>query len=98
MSGPRSRRTTPAGALVRQTILYTGAVIVVPLIFFPRRLGFPAFDLNPTVGQRLELTQTDDKIILVTVTNVTETALTLDANHPLAGKELTFDMQLVGIM
>jgi len=55
-------------------------------------------DLNPTVGQRLELTQTDDKIILVTVTNVTETALTLDANHPLAGKELTFDMQLVGIM
>jgi len=55
-------------------------------------------DLNPKVGQRLELTQTNDQIILVTVTNVTDTALTLDANHPLAGKELTFDLQLIAIM
>ncbi len=55
-------------------------------------------DLNPMVGQRLELTQVDDQTSLVTVTAVTESTLTLDANHPLAGKELTFDMELVGIM
>jgi FKBP-type peptidyl-prolyl cis-trans isomerase 2 len=55
-------------------------------------------DLNPKIGQRLELTQVDDQTSLVTVTDSTETTLTLDANHPLAGKELTFDIELVGIV
>jgi FKBP-type peptidyl-prolyl cis-trans isomerase 2 len=54
--------------------------------------------LNPKIGQRLELTQVDDQTSLVTVTDVTESTLTLDANHPLAGKELTFDIELVGIV
>jgi peptidylprolyl isomerase len=54
--------------------------------------------MHPTVGQRLELTQVDDQISLVTVTNATESTLTLDANHPLAGKELIFDLELVGII
>ena len=53
--------------------------------------------LNAQIGQRLELTQEDDSTILVTVTGATETSLTLDANHPLAGKELTFDIELIGI-
>lgn len=52
---------------------------------------------NPAVGQRLELTQTDDQRILVTVSAMTDTTLTLDANHPLAGKELTFDIELLKI-
>jgi FKBP-type peptidyl-prolyl cis-trans isomerase 2 len=55
-------------------------------------------DLNPEVGQRLEMTQMDDKTMLVTVTAVTEATMTLDANHPLAGKELTFDIQLISIV
>ena len=54
--------------------------------------------LNPKIGQRLELTQVDDQTSLVTVTDATESTLTLDANHPLAGKELTFDIELVGIL
>src|SRR5512143_2516349 len=54
--------------------------------------------LNPQVGQRLELTQTDDQNILVTVMALTDTKMTLDANHPLAGKELTFDIELIGIV
>jgi peptidylprolyl isomerase len=55
-------------------------------------------DLNPMVGQRLELTQTDDQKILATVTDITASTLTLDANHPLAGKTLTFDIELVAIV
>jgi len=54
--------------------------------------------LNPSIGQRLELTQMDDQTILFTVTGITETALTLDANHPLAGKSLTFELELVNVL
>lgn len=50
--------------------------------------------MNPQMGQRLELTQENDQTALVTVVGVTDTDLQLDANHPLAGKELTFDLQL----
>lgn len=53
--------------------------------------------LDPRVGQRLEITQADDKIILATVTAASETNITLDANHPLSGKDLTFDIELVSI-
>ena len=61
------------------------------------RKNLPA-DLNAEVGQRLEITQTDDKTVLVTVVEVSEASMTLDANHPLAGKDLTFDIELVGII
>ena len=55
-------------------------------------------DLNAQVGQRLELTQEDDSTVLVTVTDATDTSLTLDANHPLAGKDLTFEIELMTII
>ena len=55
-------------------------------------------DLAPKVGQRLELTQMDDRNILVTVTSVTDSMIVLDANHPLSGKNLIFDIELVGIL
>ncbi len=55
-------------------------------------------DVAPSVGQRLELTQMDDQTVLVTVTAVTDTTLTLDANHPLAGKDLTFHIEFLGIV
>ena len=55
-------------------------------------------DVVPRVGQRLELTQADDKVVLATVTDMTESTLTLDANHPLAGKALTFDIELIAIV
>lgn len=54
--------------------------------------------LTAKVGQRLEITQADDQVLLVTVTGVTESSITIDANHPLAGKVLTFDLELVGIV
>ncbi len=54
-------------------------------------------NFEPKVGQRLELTQEDDTIVLVTVTAVTEKTVTIDANHPLAGKDLTFEIELVSV-
>jgi peptidylprolyl isomerase len=54
--------------------------------------------LDPKIGQRLEMTQADDQNILVTVTGATDSTLTLDANHPLAGQQLTFDIELIGIV
>ncbi len=67
------------------------------MIVTMRRDQLPS-DLNPEIGQRLELTQMDDQTILVTVMSKTDSTMTLDANHPLAGKELTFDIELVGIV
>ena len=51
----------------------------------------------PQVGQRLELTQEDDTNVLVTVTAVSDATITVDANHPLAGKDLTFDIEVVEV-
>lgn len=62
-----------------------------------KRDQLPA-DVAPEVGQRLELTQENDQNILVTVTGVTDSMITLDANHPLAGKALTFELELVSIL
>jgi len=54
-------------------------------------------DLNPEVGQQLRMTQPDGRVVLVTVKEVSEIDITLDANHSLAGKELTFEVELVKI-
>ena len=61
------------------------------------RARFPE-DLQPQVGQQLQMRQEQDRVIMVTVTDVAESQVTLDANHPLAGKDLTFDIQLVEIV
>ncbi len=52
---------------------------------------------EPKVGQRIELTQEDETNILVSVTAVTNSTITVDANHPLAGKDLTFEIELVSL-
>lgn len=50
--------------------------------------------IEPEVGLMLQL-MTDGGEMEVAVTEVTEEAVTLDANHPLAGETLTFDIELV---
>ena len=61
------------------------------------RVRFPAnFQLE--VGQHLQIRQEDGNLFFVTVADVSAANVTLDANHPLAGKDLTFDMQLVGVV
>jgi peptidylprolyl isomerase len=54
--------------------------------------------VEPTVGQRLQIPQPDGPPIDVTVTEVTESEVTVDANHPLAGEDLTFDIELIDII
>ncbi len=61
------------------------------------RKQLPA-NLKPEIGQPLEGRQPDGEIVVATVTDVTESHVTLDANHPLAGKSLTFEIQLIEIV
>ena len=35
--------------------------------------------------------------LMVTVTDITGDQVTIDGNHPLAGKQLTFDIELAGL-
>lgn len=58
---------------------------------------FPA-DAAPKIGQRLEIGTTKGENVVVTVTDVTTSHVTVDGNHPLAGKELIFDIELVEIV
>lgn len=55
-------------------------------------------ELDPKVGDRLQLQHPDGRVTPVLVTAVTESSITLDANHPLAGKDLTFDIELLEIV
>ncbi|MDY6823861.1 MAG: peptidylprolyl isomerase [Thermodesulfobacteriota bacterium] len=52
-------------------------------------------EITPEVGQQLQVRQQDGQTIPVRVINTTDTSVALDANHPLAGKDLTFDVEVV---
>ncbi|BCO09454.1 peptidyl-prolyl cis-trans isomerase [Desulfolithobacter dissulfuricans] len=54
-------------------------------------------DINPEVGQQLQMGGPDGQVVVVEVVEVTEEHIILDANPPLAGKDLTFDIELVAI-
>jgi FKBP-type peptidyl-prolyl cis-trans isomerase 2 len=48
-------------------------------------------------GQMLQIPREEGKTLNVTITKVSEDKVTLDANHPLAGKDLIFNIELVEI-
>jgi peptidylprolyl isomerase len=55
-------------------------------------------DTEPKVGQMLSATGQNGEAIRFTITGISDNGtVTLDANHPLAGKDLTFDIELVKI-
>lgn len=54
-------------------------------------------DLEPEVGMGLSARNPDGSEIQLTVTEVAEETITVDGNHPLAGKALNFDIELVAI-
>ncbi len=64
------------------------------LVIVVEREQLPA-GLEPEIGQQLQMQQTDGRTTVVIVTDVSETTITVDANHTLAGKALTFEIELV---
>jgi peptidylprolyl isomerase len=60
------------------------------------RSAFPP-EIVPEVGQRLQMGQESGQMAVVTVAEVAEENVKLDANHPLAGQDLTFELELVAI-
>ena len=57
---------------------------------------FPA-DLVPEVGMTLNMSNNQGEQFPVVIVEVAEEFVLLDANHPLAGKDLTFDLELVDL-
>lgn len=55
-------------------------------------------DLIPEVGDELSLSNEDDEELEVVVLEATEDQVTFDANHPLAGEDVTFEIELVSIL
>lgn len=58
----------------------------------PEELG------EPHLGMELHMMDQDGNHLPVIITEIKETTVLLDGNHPLAGKDLTFDVELVGIV
>ncbi len=54
--------------------------------------------VKPKVGQYLRIPQGDGTVATVTVAGISESKVTIDTNHPLAGKNLVFDIELVEIL
>jgi peptidylprolyl isomerase len=49
------------------------------------------------LGTQLQMQSPEGQVLPVTVVEVDDATVTLDANHPLAGKDLTFDIELVSV-
>lgn len=60
------------------------------------RSQFPA-DVEPQVGQQFQMSQGEQNFV-VNVAAVDGEQVTLDANHPLAGRDLTFELELVDLV
>ncbi len=54
-------------------------------------------EVEPEVGQPLQMRTADGQTVQVAITEVTDEHVVVDANHPLAGRDLTFDIKLVKI-
>jgi len=66
------------------------------LVEFPKS-NFPT-DMVPEVGMRLNMTSGNGDVIPVIIAGIEEDIVMLDANHPLAGEPLVFDIELVEIV
>ncbi|HET9581544.1 MAG TPA: peptidylprolyl isomerase [Gemmatimonadota bacterium] len=60
------------------------------------RARFPA-DMEVEVGRQIQIQQADGSPRVATIARVDQESVTLDVNHPLAGKDLRFDIELVEI-
>jgi FKBP-type peptidyl-prolyl cis-trans isomerase 2 len=54
-------------------------------------------DISPEIGMQLKLETPEGQPIIVIITEIADENITIDANHPLAGQDLTFDVELVEV-
>jgi len=62
-----------------------------------KRSGFPK-EINLEIGKRLRVRTKDGIYTMVTIKDFTEDSIVLDENDPLAGKTLTFKIELVEVL
>lgn len=55
-------------------------------------------DLTPEVGMQLSMSSPDNNPIQVSVVEVSNESIKIDANPPLAGKDLVFEVELLGVL
>ncbi len=55
-------------------------------------------DMDPNVGQHLQMQQQGGQTLNVVVVDQDDASITVDANHPLAGHDLTFEIELMDIV
>jgi FKBP-type peptidyl-prolyl cis-trans isomerase 2 len=60
------------------------------------RQQFPK-DLPLKIGERYQVNNGQGGPMVITISAVTDTTVTVDFNHPLAGKDLTFEVTIVKI-
>jgi FKBP-type peptidyl-prolyl cis-trans isomerase 2 len=65
------------------------------VVEFPKANFHP--DMAPEVGMRLNMTNNTGQVIPVVIVDVKPESVILDANHPLAGEDLVFEIELVSI-
>lgn len=54
-------------------------------------------DVELCLGGQLQITNEDGTVLCVMVREITDDTVTLDANHPLADKDLTFEIELLDV-
>lgn len=54
-------------------------------------------EIEPEIGMQLEIQQPNGRPARVSITEIGDETVTLDANHPLAGKELTFEIEVLDV-
>lgn len=67
------------------------------LVLVMQRENFPG-DITPEIGMQLHLVDENEHAMPVMVTEITNDTITLDANHPLAGVPLIFEIELKEIV
>jgi len=55
-------------------------------------------DIDLEIGERVWVDQPGADPVMVSVMDVSDSTVTLDANHPLAGEDLVFDLELVDVI
>lgn len=66
------------------------------LIMIVDRAKFPK-EFEPREGMELNIPQPDGTVVFLRILQIMENQIKLDANHPLAGKTLTFELELLEV-